>query len=73
MLDKNKELSSIQDELNELTRDAIQHLFGADFGIKTLEDGTEVDVFEEKKTKFQTLHNRMRELQGKPLREYIKK
>lgn len=64
------ELSEIQDELNDLTRDAIQHLFGADFGTRVLEDGTEIDVFEEKKRRFQYLHNRMRELLGKEPRKY---
>ena len=64
------ELSLIQDEMNDLTRDAIQHLFGADFGTRTLEDGPEIDVFEEKTQRFQYLHNRMRELLRKEPRKY---
>lgn len=56
--------------LEELTKDFVQKMLGADFGTKVLENGIEIDVFEAKKTEFISLHNELRELEGKEPREY---
>ena len=63
--EKDKELNEqrkveIQGRLNQLTQDFIQADLGAVF-----------DDLEARKSEFKTLHNELRELQGKEKREYI--
>lgn len=67
---KSSRIKQIKQRLDELTKDFIQKMLGADFGTKVLKDGTEIDIFEEKKTEFISLHNELRELEGKNSREY---
>jgi hypothetical protein len=69
---KNQRIAEIKQRLDELNKDFIQSILGADFGTKVLENGIEIDVFEAKKTEFISLHNELRELEGKEPREYIK-
>lgn len=69
---KQKRIAEIKQRLDELNKDFIQSMLGADFGTKILENGTEIDVFEAKKTEFILLHNELRELEGKEPREYVK-
>lgn len=69
--DKQVLLSQINKEIDELQYDLIQAYCGAQFGIEII-DGVEVDRLEQKKKRFQQLHNQQRMLEGKPAREYIK-
>jgi hypothetical protein len=62
---------SIDKEIDELKYDLIQAYCGAQFGTEII-DGVEVDRLEQKKKRFQQLHNQQRMLEGKPAREYIK-
>lgn len=67
---KNNRIAEIKQQLEELNKDFIQKMLGADFGTKVLNDGTEINVFEKKKSDFISLHNELRELEGKDPREY---
>lgn len=60
----------IELRLNQLTQDFIQVLCGADFGTYINDKGQTVDIIEERKQEFQTLHNELRTLQGKEPRMY---
>ena len=67
-----RKIPIIQSRLNELTKDFVQKMLGADFGTRVLRDGTEIDIFEEKEAEFISLHNELRKLEGKEPREYTK-
>ena len=57
---KQNRIYKIQARLNQLTQDFVQAELGAVF-----------DDLEARKSEFKTLHNELRELQGKEKREYI--
>lgn len=57
---KQKRIAEIQSRLSQLSQDFIQADLGAVF-----------DDLEERKREFKTLHNELRELQGKEKREYL--
>lgn len=65
-----KKIPFIKKRLDELTQDFIQVLCGADFGTYINENGKSIDVIQERKQEFQTLHNELRLLQGKEPRKY---
>lgn len=67
---KQNRIEKIKTRLDELNKDFIQSMIGADFGTKVLENGTEIDVFEAKRAEFISLHNELRELEGKEPRDY---
>ena len=57
---KLRKIISIQSRLNELSQDFIQAQLGAEFS-----------DLEERKTKFKTLHNELRQILGKEPRNYV--
>ena len=67
---KQMRMSEIQNRLNELSQDFIQVYLGADFGTKLNENGEVINIIDERKEEFITLHNELRELLGKTPRKY---
>jgi hypothetical protein len=63
-------IAEIQSRLTELSQDIVQADLGANFGTTTDENGNTVDIFEQKRAEFISLHNELRGLLGKEPRVY---